>query len=189
MTIHADQQYIDALLQNDAAMVDRIYQHFSPAIRRYILQNSGTEADAADIFQEALIDIYHQARHRSLTLTCPFEAFLLLICKRKWINELKKRGRSPVTKVQDDLSEFGEDVFAMTERLVIDETKARVFLRQFERLGEKCREIIRYSLGGRPQEEIAAALGVTYGYLRKKKSECLATLMSYVQEARQADDI
>ena len=188
MTIHADQQYIDALLQNDVPRVDRIYQLFAPAIRRYIVQNSGTEADAADIFQEALIDIYNQARHRSLTLTCPFEPFLLLICKRKWINELKKRGRTPVTNAKDDLSEYGEDVFAIAERLVSDEAKARLFLSQFERLGEKCREIIRLSLGGRPQEEIAGQLGVTYGYLRKKKSECLATLMSYVQEARPKDD-
>ncbi|HEV2355314.1 MAG TPA: sigma-70 family RNA polymerase sigma factor [Puia sp.] len=183
MSIHADQQYIEALLKNDVPMVERIYRVFSPAVRRYVLQNSGTEADAADIFQEALIDVYDQARHRSLTLTCPFEPFILLICKRKWLNELKKRGRSPVTKVQDDLSEYGEDVFAIAERLLADEAKARLFLGQFDRLGEKCREIIRLSLTGRPQEEIAGALGVTYGYLRKKKSECLATLMSYVQTA------
>lgn len=184
MTIHADQRYIEALLQNDVPMVDEIYRRFSPAIRRYILQNRGGEADAADIFQEALVDIYHQARYRALTLTCPLEPFLLLICKRKWINELKKRGHSPVTKIQDDLSDYGEDVFASAERLAGEEEKARLFLRQFARLGEKCREIIRMSLTGGRQEDIAAALGVSYGYLRKKKSECMATLLSYVEEER-----
>ena len=184
MTVHADQQYIEALLHNDVPMVDQIYRLFSPAIRRYIRQHGGGDADAADIFQEALVDIYHQARHRALTLTCPFEPFLLLICKRKWINELKKRGRGPVTKAQDDLSEYGEDVFAQTERLIHEEEKARLFRDQLARLGEKCREIIRLFLTGRRQEEIAVDLGVTYGYLRKKKSECMATLLAYVEEAR-----
>jgi RNA polymerase sigma factor (sigma-70 family) len=184
MTVHPDQRYIEALLHNNVTTVDQIYRLFSPAIRRYIVQNRGGEADAADIFQEALVDIYHQARYKALTLTCPFEPFLLLICKRKWINELKKRGHSPVTKVQDDLSDYGEDVFASAERLVNDEERTQLFLRQFARLGEKCREIIRLSLSGRKQEEIAAELGVSYGYLRKKKSECMATLMSYVEGAR-----
>jgi RNA polymerase sigma factor (sigma-70 family) len=184
MTVHGDQQYIEALLQNDVPMVDRIYRLFSPAIRRFIRQNGGGDDDAADIFQEALVDIYHQARYKALVLTCPFEPFLLLVCKRKWINELKKRGRSPVTKAQDDLSDYGEDVFAHAERLINEEEKARLFLDQLARLGEKCREIIRLYLSGRRQEEIAAELGVTYGYLRKKKSECMATLLAYVEEAR-----
>ncbi|HXB33575.1 MAG TPA: RNA polymerase sigma factor [Puia sp.] len=188
MAVHPDQKYIAALLENDVPMVDQIYRLFSPSVRRYILQNRGDAADAADILQEALLDIYHQARYKALTLTCPFEPFLLLICKRKWINQLKKRGRSPVTKVQDDLSDYGEDVFASAEQLVNREDKVRLFLGEFARLGEKCREIIKLSLSGRRQEEIAAELGVSYGYLRKKKSECLATLMSYIEEKRAGID-
>ena len=188
MTIHPDQKYITALLQNDVQMVDQIYRFFSPPIRRYILQNRGDEADAADIFQEALLDIYNQAKYKGLTLTCPFEPFLLLICKRKWINQLKKSGRSPVTKMADDLSDYGEDVFASAEQLMRGEDDMRLLLAEFARLGEKCREIIKLSLSGRRQEEIAAALGVSYGYLRKKKSECLATLMAYVEEKRAGMD-
>jgi RNA polymerase sigma factor (sigma-70 family) len=184
MTTHADQRYIDALLRNDVSLVDEIYKKFSPAIRRHILANRGTEADAADIFQESLIDIYNQAKYKALTLTCPFEPFLLLICKRKWLNETKKRGHSPVTKTEADLSDYGEDVFSRAEEVIREEEKARVFLRHFARLGEKCREIIRMSLSGQRQEEIAAALGVTYGYLRKKKSECMATLLSSVEKEK-----
>jgi RNA polymerase sigma factor (sigma-70 family) len=181
MVIHSDQRYIEALLLNDKQIVGEIYQRFSPAIRSYILKNRGSEDDAADIFQESLIDIYNQAKYKGLQLTCPFEPFLLLVCKRKWLNEIKKRGHSPVTKLSDDLSDWGEDVFAAAERISNEEDKARIFLEQFERLGEKCREILRLSLTGGRQEKIAEALGVTYGYLRKKKSECMATLLSYIQ--------
>jgi RNA polymerase sigma factor (sigma-70 family) len=181
MGIHADQRYIEGLLQNDRQVVEDIYRRFALAVKYHILQNRGSEEDAADIFQESLIDIYNQAKYKGLQLTCPFQPFVLLICKRKWLNEIKKRGHSPVTKSADDLSDWGEDVFAAAERLTGEEDKARIFLQQFERLGERCREILRRSLSGDRQDKIAAELGVTYGYLRKKKSECMATLLSYIK--------
>jgi RNA polymerase sigma factor (sigma-70 family) len=181
MVIHPDQRYLVGLLHNDNQVVDEIYRRFAPSIKNHILHNQGSEEDAADIFQESLIDIYNQVKYKGLELTCPFEPFLLLICKRKWLNELKKRGRSPVTKLKDDLSDWGEDVFAAAEQAVREEDKARIFLQQFQRLGEKCRELLRLSLTGDRQEKIAEMLGVTYGYLRKKKSECMATLLSYIQ--------
>jgi RNA polymerase sigma factor (sigma-70 family) len=182
MVIHPDQRYIEGLLQDDKQVVEEIYRRFVPAIRAHILKNRGGVEDAADIFQESLIDIYNQAKYKGLQLTCPFEPFFLLVCKRKWLNEIKKRGHRPVTKSADDLSDWGEDVFAAAERLAQEEGRARVFLEQFERLGEKCREILRRSLSGDRQEKIAEAMGVTYGYLRKRKSECMATLLFYIQQ-------
>jgi len=181
MPIHPDQKYLEGLLHNDAPVVQEIYRRFAPAIKYYILKNQGSEDDAADIFQESLIDIYHQVKFKQLQLTCPFEPFFLLVCKRKWLNELKKKGRSPVTNSRDDLSGIGEDAFAAAEQVEKEEAKASLFLQQFERLGEKCREILRRSMSGEAQEKMAEALGVTYGYLRKKKSECMATLLSYIQ--------
>jgi RNA polymerase sigma factor (sigma-70 family) len=181
MPIHPDQRYIQGLLANDGPTVDEIYRKYAAAIRNFICKNGGSEDDAADIFQEALIDLYNQARHKDLQLTCPFEAFLLLVCKRKWYNLQKKRGLHRVTNSTEEVSLLGEDVFARAEQLAAEESRARLFMEQFARLAEKCREIIRLTLTGEAQEKIAEQLGVTYGYLRKKKSECMATLLSYIQ--------
>jgi RNA polymerase sigma factor (sigma-70 family) len=182
--IHTDQRYVTGLLQNDAAVVREIYERFSGKVKHYILQNNGLEDDAADVFQEALIDIYQQAQHKGLQLTCPFEAFILLICKRKWLNELKKRGTRRVTNDTDGLSDIGEDSFALAEQLQLQDDKAKLFIAMFQKLGEKCREIITLCLSRKPQEEIAASLGVTYAYLRKKKSECMATLIKSIQSQK-----
>jgi RNA polymerase sigma factor (sigma-70 family) len=184
MVPHPDQRYIEGLLRDDSPLIEEIYRRFSPTILRHIAKNGGSEADAADIFQESLIDIYHQAKHKSLQLTCPFEPFLLLVARRKWLNRIKKKGRGPVTKSPDELYPVGEDVFREAELLVAREDRVRHILQQFGRLGEKCREIIRRSLQGEKGEELAAALGVTHGYLRKKKSECMGTLLAYVQEQK-----
>jgi RNA polymerase sigma factor (sigma-70 family) len=179
--IHTDQRFITGLLQNDTALVREIYSRFAGKVKAYIIQNSGNDDDAADIFQESLIDIYQQAQHKGLQLTCPFEPFLLLVCKRKWLNELKKRGRQGVTKDPDDVYNLGEDVFALAEQLQLQEDKASLFMDMFKQLGERCREIINKCLGNKPQDEVADELGVSYAYLRKKKSECTAELIKLIK--------
>jgi RNA polymerase sigma factor (sigma-70 family) len=184
--IHTDQYFLNGLLQNDQAVVKEIYSRFTGKVKGYILQNNGSEDDAADIFQEALIDIYQQARYKGLTLTCPFEPFLLLICKRKWLKELKKSSRQRVTNDTERLSDIGEDAFALADQLQVQEEKAQLFLAMFQKLGERCREIINKCLGKKPQEEVATELGVSYAYLRKKKSECTAELMKLIQSKQES---
>lgn len=160
-------------------MIREIYARYAGKVKYYITANSGTEDDAADLFQEVLTEIYRQAGEKQLQLTCPFEPYLLLLCKRKWLNELKKRGRQPVTKDIDNVS-IGEDVFALAEQTLQEEHRMQLFQQCFAQLGAGCREIIQKSMSGEAQEMIAAQLKVTYGYLRKKKSECMAALVKMI---------
>lgn len=178
--VHEDQRYVIALVNNDAVLVNEIYKKCAAKVKSFVLFNNGSADDAADVFQEALVDIYNQAKYKNLQLTCPFEPFLLLVCKRKWLNELKKKSNSPVTNSQDDLLHIGEDTFEQAEVLETQKEQSAIFLKAFEKLGERCREIITWSLKGEAQEKVAQTLGVTYGYLRKKKSECMASLVKLI---------
>jgi RNA polymerase sigma factor (sigma-70 family) len=162
-------------------VIREIYRQYAGKIKHYIMANNGSEDDAADIMQEALVDIYKQAQNKQLQLTCPFEPFLLLVCKRKWLNELKKRDRQPVTKDADDVS-IGEDVFALAEQVKQQDEKMQLFLACFEKLGASCKEIIKRIVSGEEQEKIASQMKITYGYLRKKKSECMAALTKMIYE-------
>ena len=73
--IHTDQWFITGLLQNDTAVVKEIYDRFAGKIKSHIIQNSGSEDDAADIFQESLIDIYQQAQYMAYNLPVPLSHF------------------------------------------------------------------------------------------------------------------
>lgn len=182
--IHSDQRFIIGLINNDAALINEIYKRSAAKVRSWITFNNGSEDDAADIFQEALMDIYKQAKYKSLELTCPFEPYILLICKRKWLNEIKKRSILPVTNNEEDLLHIGEDTFANADYLENQEAQSKLFYNAFQQLGERCREIITWSMKGEAQEKVAETLGVTYGYLRKKKSECMASLLKLVQSSK-----
>lgn len=179
-TIHQDQRYLLALINSDTVLVNEIYKKCAGKVKSFVVFNNGTSSDAEDIFQEALVDIYHQAKYKDLQLTCPFEPFFLLVCKRKWLNVLKKKSVLQVTNNEDDLLLIGEDTFEQAERLEDQKLQSDLFLKAFEQLGDRCKEIIQWSMKGDAQEKIAEALGVTYGYLRKKKSECMASLIKLV---------
>lgn len=178
---HPDQRYLIALVNNDATVINEIYKKCAGKVKSFILFNNGSSDDAEDIFQESLVDVYNQAKYKNLELSCPFEPFLLLVCKRKWLNEIKKRSIIPVTKSEDSLLHIGEDTFEQAELLEKQQEQTETFLKAFEKLGERCKEIITWSMKGEAQEKVAETLGVTYGYLRKKKSECMASLIKLVQ--------
>lgn len=180
--IHQDQKYIDGLLLNDELIIDSIYQNFSPKIKRWITNNNGSLSDAGDIFQEALIIVFRQAKEKDLQLTCPFEAYLLAVIKRMWYKELKKRGRRGVTIDIDDVYNVGTNNIQEMEESMAQQEKENTVMQFLETLGESCRKIIRLCLKKEnSQEEIAESLGISYAYLRKKKSACMAKLIQKVQ--------
>ena len=73
--LHEDQKYIDGLADNNAFIIQAIYDKFAPKVINYIKQNSGDAYDAQDVIQETIITIYNQAKQKKLQLTCPFDAY------------------------------------------------------------------------------------------------------------------
>lgn len=96
--IHEDQKYIHGLLENNSFIIQAIYDTFVPKVINYIKQNSGNTTQAKDVVQEVLVTIYNQAKQKGLKLTCPFDAYFFLLCKRKWLNEIKKKSNKEVSK-------------------------------------------------------------------------------------------
>jgi len=183
--LHTDQRYIEALRNNDTILISEIYRRYAPSIEAY-LRSKGADTEACgDIFQEALIDIFKLAADGKFVLTCPFEAFLLLICKRKWINLLKKNSRSGVTKSLDEGYHYLKDEAETEAAAHADQLeKEALVMTLLEQLSERCREIIRASYLSDSQQKLAEQLGVSYAYLRKKKSICMSELIELVNHNR-----
>lgn len=180
--MHPDQRFIIYLKENNAQGIDEIYALYSNNVKRYIVKNSGSLDDAADIFQEGLIDIYNLAHNPSFKLTCPFEAFLITICKRKWLNVLKKRGRKPVTISLEGVYTHIQDDLIASEAYADQIEEEDAVLQVLESMGDRCKSIIKACMGKDSQEIIAEKLGISYAYLRKKKSECMANLRKLVND-------
>ena len=180
--IHLDQIYIDGLVQNNSAIIQSIYKKFVPKVKNYIRTNSGSDDEAQDVIQEVLITIYNQAKTKGLELSCPFDAYFFLLCKRRWLNEIKKSSNKEVT-LKDETVSINESVQEMTFQTETFDERQSLFDEMFQRLGEKCQEVLKLSFVTKTMEEVAEKLNVTYGYVRKKKSLCTGQLTEMIQQS------
>lgn len=179
--MHADQKYIDALITHDQRLISEIYQRFAPGMKAYLLSRGCSEDDAGDVFQEALIDIYKLSTDKQFVLSCPFEAFLLLVCKRKFFNKTKKTSLQVVTNGEEDAyTHIPGDANASAEEHANQLGREELVMSMLEQMGN-CKEIILKSLLKKPQEETAEEMGMTYAYFRKRKSNCMGELAELVR--------
>lgn len=180
--LHEDQKYIDGLLKNNSFIIQAIYDKFVPKVINYIKQNSGDADQAQDVVQDTLITIYNQASEKKLELTCPFDAYFFLLCKRKWLNELKKIAHKEVT-INEEVLYKGDDAQELAFETDVFGEKQALFTEMFNKLGTACKELLTATFKIKSMEEVASSLGVTYAYARKKKSLCIGKLTELVQES------
>lgn len=181
--MHKDQRYIEALRTHDPKLLAEIYQLFAPKVRALLKTKGAGLEESGDIFQEALIDIFKLASKGDFELTCPFEAFLILVCKRKWYNQAKKKTGPGVTKSLDEGYQFvadDGDLQALQHADALE--KEHLVMELLQHISERCREIILASYAHTSQEVLAEQMGISYGYLRKKKSVCMAELIELVNK-------
>ncbi|MGV6860767.1 MAG: RNA polymerase sigma factor [Putridiphycobacter sp.] len=131
----------------------RLYKNF-PKVEAYVQQNSGSKAEALDIFQEGLILLYKKVKTEP---TIQAEGFLIKSCKYLWQNELRKK------KVRRGDSEKLE-VFIQSDNeleiLIEKETKLIQVEKIVSQISKKCREIFEmFYFKSMRMTEIAKKIG------------------------------
>ncbi len=159
---------------NDA--VRYMYATYYEGLKIYTTQNSGSEEDAQDIFQEALVAFIDVVKKEKFRGEASIKTFLFTINRNLWLNELKKRGKSLKREMafenQKDLAE--EDV---SQIITQSESKKEV-INIVDMLGEKCKQILlAYYYESLSMKEILLQVEYeTEQALRNKKSKCLKQL-------------
>ena len=179
---HKDQKYIEALLNNDSKLLHEIYAKYAPKVIRYITQNSGDADDAQDVIQETLVTIYHQAKEKALVLTVPFDAYFFLLCKRRWLNILKKNSKKQVTNEFESLS-ISDDAHVQALETELYESRSALFQSNLKKLSKSCRDLLEKVFVIKSMQKVAEVLGISYAYARKKKSQCIGKLTELVQNS------
>jgi len=64
-----------------------------------------------------------------------------------------------------------------------------IVFEKLKELGEGCRELLRQNWKGIHLNEIAARLNISYGYARRRKTECMAKLIMLMRQSPQYDQL
>ena len=181
--VHVDQYFIDGILAHDREVLNELYQLYLPRVAQVVTRNQGSEEDALDIFQEAIIIIYKKAESDGLVIKQSFYNYLYTICKNLWMRELdrQKKGKTMASTLaldEEDGFDPGFDIgLAARERGL-----HRLYVEKFQQLGEGCQKVLRYFFDGHTMQHIASVMGFkSEGYAKKRKHQCQKKLIDSIQ--------
>ncbi len=165
-----DQDLLDELKMGREGAFKALYRDHFGMIRYLVVKNSGTEDDAADVFQEGLLALHDTVRKPGFKLSASLKTFLYSICRNIWLKKLRTRGR-------DKLIDFEKPIQLPEVESEPDPTERQlVILHQcLAQIGEACKAILeRYYYLDQSMEEIAQALGYSNAdTVKTQKYKCL----------------
>jgi len=173
-----DQQLLKGIINADQKAVKRIYDLILPSIIHWVKENNGSEADARDIFQEALIALFRKVESGDFQLTCTLKSFVRIMCRNLWLTRIRDNKKFQVSELEDiERIDLDQD---LTERLERSE-KEQVFYKHFDLLGDQCRKIMTWFFDKISLSEIAKRLDTSENYIKKRKFICKEKLVKAVQ--------
>ena len=129
-----------------------------------VCSNSGTEQEAKDIYQEAVMAFYEHLQQPAFVLTCKIKTYLYAVARRLWLKKLAEKKRFS-TSLSDGNMEEVETFFGVEDEMADIHEKERRLKRMgssLEGLGEPCRSIIEdFYVSDLSMEEISAKFGYT----------------------------
>ncbi len=171
-----DEQLLLALRNEDEKALGIVYKTHFPMVLHFIGNNNGTESEAKDIYQEAVMVLYENSKEEEFILTCKIKTYLYSVCRRLWLKRLAEKGRF-VGKVEDFESfiAFEKDE---TENMEEREVQYSVMATSLSKLGEPCKTILEdFFVQGLSMLQIAEKMGYTNAdNAKNQKYKCLMRL-------------
>lgn len=179
MSRYSQEEIIDGLRRRDNRILKYVYKHYYSAVLKMILTNSGSEDDAKDIFQEAIIVAFRNIREKkNFKLESSFQTYIYSIARLLWLKNLRNKSNEDQLKENNPFIEFEEPQPFNEEDL-----RYSVYQRAFSSMPSDCQEIIKMTNDGIPQKEIAEKLGFkSENYIKKRKHYCKEYLIARIKE-------
>lgn len=148
-----------------------LYRTLYPKIRVYVMQNSGREADAKDIFQEALLAAWINYKKDNFQGNkSEFEAYIYTIAKYKWLDQVKSKTKKSTIRLDDTRQiKIDENLY--------EEVDSSGLMAAIQQLGGKCKNLLdmfyfeRISL-----IEIGIKMGYSADVVKTTKYRCMMKL-------------
>lgn len=178
---YSDDEILQALKSgHDRDVLKYIYNTHFPKVNRYIKHNSGDQDAAFDIFQDSIMVFYRYVMEDKFDPKYDIGAFIFAVSKNLWLNRLRKESREIVLPEYVDFSDTGGNI---VDHIITREREEAVS-EILARLGERCEELLRYSIFYRMKNtEICEKMGFsTENAVKTRKYKCMQKLITYIEE-------
>lgn len=174
-----DSEILVKISRGDERALDYLYKKYYRMMVKLVISNNGSEEEAKDIYQEALIVFWQKVISGNFTLTSKISTYLYSICLNLWRKELDRK--SKMSHEEKDGIEFIED--DKKERI-------KIITECINALGETCRKVLSYYyFDGMSMSEIAAKMNFANPDTAKtKKYKCKQRLDKLIKTKYSASD-
>lgn len=165
---------IQALKANDEQVMQSIYQKNYPKVEYYVLKNSGTQAAAKDIYQEAFIAMWKNIKQNRFEAkeADAINGYLFRIAKNKWLDYLKSAHNRKMVSVEEHHHDAAEELEDEEQN-----TRLKSIQDAFGQLGNECKTLLNYFYyAKKSMKEIADLLSLDPASARNKKYRCMQRL-------------
>jgi len=184
----SDSEIVEALKTRNNSVIKEVFANNFPIIFKLVNTNTGNKDDALDLLQDALVIVFEKIQNNTFSLhdNCSFSTYLYSICRNIWWQKLENRKNKKTVELKDT-NEYTEPDFG--EKEYTQALKDKLFQEHFAKLKEDCKKILTLSFQPFSSDEIANQLGVTEGYLRKRKSLCKDWLITNIKQDKRYSEI
>ena len=178
---HTDQEILTAIKKgDDDPVLAVLYKKYWPVIRRYVVKNSGSEEEAQDVFQDTIIAFYKQVKMNRFNDNYQIGAFIFSVGRNFWINKVKRDQRQVELSKEQPYPEWEENIL----HDIITEERAALVRKVFSKIGEKCRELLTYTVFHRySMSEVCKLMGFsTENAAKTRNYKCKQQLIKLVHK-------
>jgi RNA polymerase sigma factor (sigma-70 family) len=170
-----EQDLLQRLINNDVEATKLIYKENYPIIRYLVVNNSGDEDEAKDIFQEALIVLFEKAKKGNFELQSKISTYLYSVARRLWLKKLQSN--SSKSAIADHI----EETVAVEDDVEFHENQNQQLELMHEalaKIGEPCKSLLEaYYFNKQQMNDIANQFGYTNAdNAKNQKYKCLVRL-------------
>lgn len=174
-----DSEILERISRGDERVLDHLYKKHYRMMTKIVLSNNGTEEEAKDVYQEALLAFWQKASSGKLVLTSKISTYLYSVCLNQWRKELDRKSR---------LS--GEEVDGTEYQSHEEDERLRIVKECIEELGDVCKGVLTYYyFDGLNMQEIAKKMNFANTDTAKtKKYKCKKKLDSLIKSRYTTED-
>ncbi len=175
---YTDTELLTGLASGNREAVTAIYKQYHSVLTKWILSRGGLEADAEDVFQEALVVLFEKSKAPEFCLTCKLSTYLFAVSKRLWFKKVERAANYYALNTEEeedgDFAAYDDDLQLFIEK----EEQYDQLTKALSQLGEPCNALLKAFYEERKNmQEIAETFQYTNAENAKtQKYKCLTRL-------------
>lgn len=129
----SDEEVLVRIRQGEESALAYLYKKYYKMMVNMIIKNNGSEEEAKDIFQDALVVFWQKASSNNLVLTSKISTYLYSICQNLWRKELDRKGKLSY----EDHDRAEKPDYDNQEKIMLVQ-------KCLQEMGDTCRKILTY---------------------------------------------